>query len=42
MKKARKFAKPVSADAIARLADKGEDLSRYFTGDGRMVRPNQH
>lgn len=39
MKKTRKKAKPVSADAIARLADKGEDVSRFFKGEGRMVQP---
>jgi hypothetical protein len=31
MKKTRK-AKPVSADAIARLADRGQDVSRFFEG----------
>jgi hypothetical protein len=37
MKKTRKSANPVSADAIARLADQGEDVSRFFKGHGRMV-----
>jgi hypothetical protein len=41
MKKARKPANPVSADAIARLADQGEDVSRFFSGQGRMVQPIQ-
>ena len=41
MKKTRKVAKPVSADAIARLADKGKDVSRFFKGQGRMVQPIQ-
>ena len=41
MKKTRKSANPVSADVIARLADKGKDVSRYFTGNGRMVQPIQ-
>jgi hypothetical protein len=41
MKKTRKSAKPVSADAIARLADRGEDVSRFFKGQGRMVQPIQ-
>jgi hypothetical protein len=41
MKKARKSAKPVSADAIARLAERGKDISRFFKGQGRMVQPIQ-
>jgi hypothetical protein len=39
MKKTRKPAKPVSADAIARLADQGKDVARFFKGQGRMVQP---
>lgn len=39
MKKTRKSTKPVSADAIARLADRGKDVSGFFKGQGRMVRP---
>lgn len=41
MKKTRKPAGPVSADAIARLADRGQDISRFFKGEGRMVQPIQ-
>src|ERR1019366_6552789 len=41
MRKTRKSAKPVSADAIARLADQGKDVSRFFKGQGRMVQPIQ-
>jgi len=41
MKKTRKPAKPVSAEAIARLADQGKDVSRFFKGQGRMVQPIQ-
>jgi len=41
MKKTRKPRKPVSAEAIARLADQGQDVSRFFKGTGRMVRPIQ-
>ena len=41
MKDSRKSAKPVSADAIARLADQGKDVSGFFKGQGRMVRPIQ-
>ena len=37
MKKARKSAQPVSADAIARLADQGKDVSNFFKGQGRMI-----
>jgi len=41
MKKTHKSRKPVSADAIARLADKGKDVSRFFKGQGCMVQPIQ-
>jgi len=41
MKKTRKPIKPVSADSIARLADRGEDITRFFKGQGRMVQPIQ-
>ena len=37
MKKTRESVKPVSADAIARLADQGKDVSHFFKGHGRMV-----
>jgi hypothetical protein len=36
MKRTRK-----SADAIARMADQGKDVSRFFKGQGRMVQPIQ-
>jgi hypothetical protein len=39
MKKTRK--KPITAEAIARLADKGQDISGFFEGKGRMVHPVQ-
>jgi hypothetical protein len=41
MKKTRKTGKPVSAESIARLADQGKDISRFFKGPGRMVQPIQ-
>ena len=41
MKKTRKFAKPPSAETIARLAERGKDVSRYFTNTGRMTEPIQ-
>ncbi len=41
MKKIRDTRKPVSAEAIARLADKGENVSRFFTNAGRMMPPIQ-
>ena len=34
MKNTRKPRKPVSAEAIARLADQGKDVSRFFTNTG--------
>ena len=40
MKQARKK-KPISAEAIARMADQGKDISRFFTNQGRMVYPIQ-
>jgi hypothetical protein len=41
MKKTRKPARPVSAEAIARLADQGKDISGFFKSPGRMVQPIQ-
>ena len=41
MKKTRKESSALSADAIARLADQGKDVSRFFKGRGRMVQPIQ-
>ena len=41
MKKTLSSAKPVAAEAIARLADQGEDISRFFQGQGGMVQPIQ-
>jgi hypothetical protein len=41
MKRARKRQKPAPADSIARLADRGQDVSRFLTNKGRMVRPIQ-
>jgi Ribbon-helix-helix protein, copG family len=37
----RVSAKPVSAEAIARLADRGKDVSGFFKNQGRMVQPIQ-
>jgi hypothetical protein len=37
MKNIRKRNKSVSAEGIARLADKGKDVSRFFTNAGRMM-----
>ena len=41
MKNNRRHRKPVSADAIARLADQEKDVSRFFTNSGRMMGPIQ-
>jgi hypothetical protein len=30
---------PVKAEVIARLADQGRDVSRFFTNTGRMITP---
>jgi len=41
MKKIRDRKKAVSAETIARLADQGRDISRFFTNAGRMMPPIQ-
>jgi hypothetical protein len=33
--------RPPTADEIAELADRGEDISRFFTRKGRMMPPIQ-
>lgn len=33
--------KTMTADEIAELADKGEDISRFFTNTGKMMPPIQ-
>ncbi len=39
MKSTRKSRKTMPAEAIARLADQGRDVSRFFTNTGRMMTP---
>jgi hypothetical protein len=39
MKRTSKTKRPISAESIARLADKGEDISSYFTNKGKMMPP---
>jgi hypothetical protein len=39
MKTTRKKDGKASAESIARLADAGKDVSRFFTNQGRMMRP---
>lgn len=41
MKSTRKPRMPLSSEAIARLADDGKDVSRFFTNTGRMMAPIQ-
>ena len=41
MENIRKRRKPVSAEVIARLADEGRDVSRFFSNTGRMMGPIQ-
>jgi hypothetical protein len=41
MKSTRSRKKTVSAEAIARMADQGKDVSRFFTNKGRMMSPIQ-
>lgn len=39
MKRTSKTKGTASAESIARLADKGADLSAYFTNNGKMMPP---
>jgi hypothetical protein len=39
MRKTRKAKKPISADEIAEMASRGEDISRFFTNDLKMMPP---
>jgi Ribbon-helix-helix protein, copG family len=41
MKRTRKKRSVPSAEAIARLAESGKDVSRFFTNSGRMMEPIQ-
>jgi len=41
MKNTRKRKKPVTAEAIANMAEQGKDVSRYFANKGRMIAPIQ-
>ncbi len=41
MKNTRRPRKPLSAGAIARLAEQGKDVSRFFTNTGQMMGPIQ-
>lgn len=41
MKSGRRQKRYVPAEAIARLADKGQDVSRFFTNSGHMMGPIQ-
>jgi len=40
MKNTRKHRKPLSAEAVARLADQGMDVSPFFTNAGCMGTPS--
>jgi len=41
MKSTPRKKKPVSAESIARMADNGKDVSRFFTNSGEMRKPIQ-
>jgi hypothetical protein len=41
MKNTLRKKKPASAETIARMADNGKDVSRFFTNSGRMIKPIQ-
>lgn len=41
MKKTKRSKKPIAAETIARMADRGKDISRFFTNSGHMRKPIQ-
>lgn len=41
MKKTPARKKPVSAEAIARMADRGKNVSGFFVNSGKMQKPIQ-
>ncbi|HEU0047538.1 MAG TPA: hypothetical protein VFQ43_08035 [Nitrososphaera sp.] len=41
MNKTPKKTRPVSAETIAKRAERGENISQFFTGKGRMMTPIQ-
>lgn len=41
MKNTRRLGKPASAEKIARIAERGDDVSRFFTNSGSMMGPVQ-
>ena len=41
MKSTHRKKKPISAETIARIADNGKDVSRFFTNSGAMRKPIQ-
>jgi Ribbon-helix-helix protein, copG family len=41
MKTVRKPRKATSAETIARMAERGKDVSRFFTNTGKMMAPIQ-
>jgi hypothetical protein len=41
MPKTLESPKPLAADEIAEMADRGENVSRFFTGKGKMMPPIQ-
>jgi hypothetical protein len=41
MKKTRSRKKAISPETIARMADNGKDVSRFFTNSGKMMKPIQ-
>jgi hypothetical protein len=41
MKNTRSRNKSVTAETIARMAEQGKDVSRFFTNEGRMMNPIQ-
>jgi hypothetical protein len=41
MKSTRKKPRTISAEAIARFADRGKDVSRFFSNSGKMMPPIQ-
>lgn len=41
MPRAVKARKPISADEISEMAERGKNVSRFFTNNGKMMQPIQ-
>ena len=39
MQKTPRIKKPTSPEAIAKMADQGKNIMKFYKGEGRMVQP---